>query len=327
MSNMVRSRHSVVLSISVAAALLAGCGGSQPPIGAPGAMPQGSAMAMRADRSGSWMLPEARSKDLLYVATGSAIYVLAYPGGKLLGSLNVSGNNICSDKSGDVFIPTGDYAIVEYAHGGTSPIQTLDAGDVPLGCAVDPATGNLAVTQEGSGAGEVAIFPNAKPPSTWYRDPDIYTYGLCGYDDRGDLFVDGNGTKNYLAQLPKGSSTFLNYSLPRSFDVFGGIQWDGQHIAFSNPTTDKILRLKFTRASFKVVGTTSVDGWRNGYSGHWPYVQTWLQAGTFIAQASSFAKVGLWRYPMGEKAYRVLHAFERGTENIYGVTVSVAPPR
>ena len=42
------------LSISVAAAMLAGCGGSQPPIGVPGATMQTS-MAIHADRGRSWM--------------------------------------------------------------------------------------------------------------------------------------------------------------------------------------------------------------------------------------------------------------------------------
>jgi hypothetical protein len=37
-------RH-YVLSISAVAALLAGCGGSQPPIGAPGAMPKEASAA------------------------------------------------------------------------------------------------------------------------------------------------------------------------------------------------------------------------------------------------------------------------------------------
>jgi hypothetical protein len=41
------------LSISAVAVLLAGCGGSQPPIGTPGAMPQSRAVATRAERSGS----------------------------------------------------------------------------------------------------------------------------------------------------------------------------------------------------------------------------------------------------------------------------------
>jgi len=47
------------LSLSAAATLLAGCGGSQPPIGAPGAMPQTSALGAYADRGTSWMLREA----------------------------------------------------------------------------------------------------------------------------------------------------------------------------------------------------------------------------------------------------------------------------
>jgi phospholipase C len=45
------------LSISAAVAFLAACGGSQPPIGAPGAMPQSRASATQADRGGSWMAP------------------------------------------------------------------------------------------------------------------------------------------------------------------------------------------------------------------------------------------------------------------------------
>jgi hypothetical protein len=50
---------SYTLSACAAAAVLAGCGGSQPPIGAPGAKPQASRIATRADRGKSWMLPEA----------------------------------------------------------------------------------------------------------------------------------------------------------------------------------------------------------------------------------------------------------------------------
>lgn len=315
------------LNSCAAAALLAGCGGSQPPIAAPGTMPQSGAIAQHADRSGSWMLPEAKSADLLYVATGDNVYVLSYPHGKLVGNLGIVGNNLCSDKQGDVFIPSGDYEVLEYAHGGTSPIQTLHSGDIPLGCAVDPTTGNLAVTNEASGAGEVAIFPNAKGTSTWYRDPDIYTYGLCGYDNKGNLFVDGNGTGNYVAELPNGSSTFRNHALNGSFDVFGSIQWDGKHITLSNPTTAQVYRLKFANLSFKVVGTTQINGWQNSDSGHWPYIQTWLKGSSFIAQSSSLAELGLWRYPQGGNANRVIGPFKNGDVNIYGVTVSVAPNR
>jgi hypothetical protein len=40
----------------------------QPPIGAPGAMPQGHAIATHAERGKSWMLPEAKTEDLLYAS-------------------------------------------------------------------------------------------------------------------------------------------------------------------------------------------------------------------------------------------------------------------
>lgn len=49
----------------VAVAMLAGCGGSQPPVGAPDAMPQTSAIATHADRGKSWMLSEAKQHDLM----------------------------------------------------------------------------------------------------------------------------------------------------------------------------------------------------------------------------------------------------------------------
>lgn len=313
------------LTIGGAVTMLVGCGGSQSLISTPGRMPQTSAAARGAEHGRSWMLPDAKSENLLYVATGDNVYVLSYPHGKLVGSLGIAGNNLCSDRQGDVFIPTAGYEVVEYAHGGSSPIETLNDGDIPLGCAVDPTTGNLAVTNEASGAGEVAIFPDSKAPSTWYRDPEIYTYGLCGYDAKGNLFVDGSGSGNFLAELPHGQSTFRNYALNGSFDVFGSVQWDGRHMTLSNPTTDQIYRLKLGKSSLEVVGTTQIDGWQNNYSGHWPYIQTWLHGTSFVAQSSSLAKLGLWRYPKGGDASKVIGPFENGPANVYGVTVSLAP--
>ena len=57
MTSLVFSRYA--LAMGVAAALLAGYGGLQPPIGIPGAVPQSRATATHADRARSWMLPEA----------------------------------------------------------------------------------------------------------------------------------------------------------------------------------------------------------------------------------------------------------------------------
>ncbi|HLY00997.1 MAG TPA: hypothetical protein VKR56_00720 [Candidatus Cybelea sp.] len=310
-------------ALVISAALLAGCGGSQPPIGAPGVMPQ--TPVARVEPGTSWMLPEAKGGDLLYVATGDNVYVLSYPHGKFVGDLGVSSSGLCSNREGDVFIFSG-YGLLEYAHGGTKPIRTLHSGDIPLGCAVDPATNDLAVTQEASGAGEVAIFRHSRGTSTWYRDPDIYMYGLCGYDDRGNLFVDGSGSGNFIAELPKGSSTFANYALGKRYDVYGGIQWDGRHMTLANPTTHQVFRLRFGKQSLKVTGATHISGWQNNYSGKFPYIQAWIQDGTFIAQSSTLAEIGLWSYPAGGKAVSILGPFEDGTVSVYGITISLAPP-
>jgi hypothetical protein len=115
--------------------MLVGCGGSQPPIGAPGAMPQASALATHVDRGKSWMLPEAKSDDLLYASESirNKVFILTYPGGKLVGTL--TGFNMpfgdCVDGVGDVWIINQHPPeVIEYAHGGTTPIATLttDAG-------------------------------------------------------------------------------------------------------------------------------------------------------------------------------------------------------
>jgi hypothetical protein len=138
--------------------MLAGCGGSQPPTGAPGAMPQTSALATHTDRGKSWMLPEA-GRDLLYMSGGDQIFVYSYPQVKYLKAFTLpydsAGDPVdfCSDQKGDVFIPTyedgGDHTsyIFEYAHGATVPKETLTINEFnALGCSVDSKSGNLAIS-------------------------------------------------------------------------------------------------------------------------------------------------------------------------------------
>lgn len=148
MRNAVRS----TLSIG-AAALIAGCGGFQSPIGASGIMPQSRSLTTHAKTGGSWMLPDTASEDLLYASGEEDVDVLSYPKGGVVGQLKFQGGayGLCSDRSGDVFIPvwssqSNSNYIYEYAHGGSEPIATLTDSGVPFGCVVDPTTGNLAAT-------------------------------------------------------------------------------------------------------------------------------------------------------------------------------------
>jgi len=69
-----------------------------------------------------------RSRGTLVYASGSCggVCVIAYPGGQLVASIALSGivEGEFSDANGDVFV-TNDTQVVEYAHGGTTPIKTL----------------------------------------------------------------------------------------------------------------------------------------------------------------------------------------------------------
>ncbi|HTA53388.1 MAG TPA: hypothetical protein VK755_01500, partial [Candidatus Acidoferrales bacterium] len=146
---------------------------------------------------------DAASQALLYVSdtiTGD-VYVFSYPKAKLMQTLTgfTDPAGECVDKNGDVFVAnTGQKNIIEYAHGGSSPKATLkDPGYFPVGCAVDPKTGNLAVTNvspSSNAAGNVVVYLRAKgQPTGNYKNAAMPDPLLCGYDNAGNLFVDGAG--------------------------------------------------------------------------------------------------------------------------------------
>src|SRR5580658_8598443 len=140
----------------VAAAMLAGCGESQPPIGGLGAMPQTSAIPTHAEHGKSWMPSYAASQNLLYVSEVRTVAVYSYPQRKREGTLRhfYIATGMCADKKGDVFVVDSGYGkIFEYAHGGTKRLVTLDSPTKgPVGCAIDPTTGDLAVGSQGFGS-------------------------------------------------------------------------------------------------------------------------------------------------------------------------------
>jgi hypothetical protein len=203
--------------------VLAGCGGAGTTV------PQGAMTQSRAHRaSGSY-------GDLLYVVccSGSAneITMLTYPQGQVVGTIENGVENpfgICADASGNVWVVNVTKVATEYAHDGTAPIASLQvpnswlAGD----CAVDPSTGNLAIINSGGPSGfSIDVWPDAQGNPTIYPT-DFYPWS-CSYDDKGNLFVDGDNTSNnfVLAELPKASSTFTNLTLDKPWAILG--RYDG----------------------------------------------------------------------------------------------------
>jgi hypothetical protein len=202
-------------SLMAAMLLVSGCGGS---LGRSSGSETLSSVAKQSQVIGhakSWMLHEATSEDLIY-ATGGCQYtcVLSYPKGKLVGTLEDSGSGICADDAGNVFITEGN-KVVEYGHGGTEPIQTLDLQSSNTGgCAVDSLTNTLAVVSYES-AGNVAVFANETGSPTLYSSHIEAIY--LGYDNQGNLFVDGyNGQNPGFAELSKNGNSFETLSIPSS---------------------------------------------------------------------------------------------------------------
>ncbi|MGB6714243.1 MAG: hypothetical protein WBE30_11495 [Candidatus Cybelea sp.] len=317
------------LALSTAVGL-AGCGA---PLAAPGTVTQSRPIATEAGRAGPWMLPEAKSEDLLYISDSLAgnVYVYAYPAGKLVGTLTgfQSPEGDCVDKSGDVFVT--NYAaqnILEYAHGGTSPIAILTDPYYysPEDCSVDSTTGNLAVTNASTISGypgSVAIYADARGTPAQYFDDSIFFYRSCSYDHQGNLWIDGNGFtrhKEYfaLAELSSGSDQFSIIKLNQHVAAPGGVQWAGRYLAVGDADKDLIYQFAIKGRTGTKAGETPLDA-----SG--PTAQFWIQAKTVIVpnldkDSKQKGKVGFYSYPKGGAAIKTINGFKSPD----GATVSLA---
>lgn len=314
-------------------AFLAGCAGSGGPSQAP--LPGGGLPAsVGAPAVRTWMSPDAHRHQLLYVSDNSGfVYVFQYPNGKLVGTLSgFSGSSgLCADGNGDVFVTdTNGEVVLEYAHGGKKPIATfLLFGAFPNGCAVDPASGNLAVanfaTSPSQGPGNVAVWTKAQGNPTYYTAPGFMEYLFAGYDDKGNLFIDGvnNGTTQSLfAELPSGGSSLKNLTVKQTIGFPGGIQWDGKYMAIEDDMKDTIYRVNFSGSTGTVASSVHLSA-----KSHL-VVQFWLQGNTIVVpfggSPRTVKKIGLWNYPDGGKPAAEFDGI--GATELMGAAVSVVPP-
>jgi hypothetical protein len=247
------------------------------------------------------MAPDAKKNDLLYVSdtAHSIVFVYSYPKGKFMGQLTgFQGPQAeCVDNAGNVWITNEQPpSIIEYAHGGTTPIATLsDANEDPLDCSVNPKTGDLAVmnfvTSNGP-PGSVSIYSGAKGTPKTYSDPNINLMYFGGYDPKGNLFVDaisGGGAFTF-AELPRGKKTFTNIPLNQSFSQPGGVLWDGKYVTVGDSIAEVIYQT--TGAGGTIVGSTSFTGATGVF-------QFWLQGKTAIGPVGTNGHILFYPYPAG----------------------------
>jgi hypothetical protein len=318
------------IGLCATAALLAACGATQPPIGGPDAMPQSVAIAQHADRGGSWVLPEAATSDLLYVGGNDTAFLsmYTYPKGKLVGVINNPNFSFlageCVDAKGDVFVSSLiNGKIFEYKHGSKELLEILDAptGEEPLDCSIDPTTGNLAVTslQGADGArGSVAIYAHAQGSPRVYTAAHVHSYYFCGYDSKGNLFIDGRNLGTFrLAELPAGSSKFVDISLNQTIKLPGSVLWDGKYLVVGDQAAPDVYEFSITGRAGTLVNKIQIDGVSDDRA-------FWIQGERILVanNPSTHRSVEFFPYPAGGNATK---SISKDVTRPNGVTVSLAP--
>jgi hypothetical protein len=192
------------------------------------------------------------------------------------------------------------------------------------GCSVDPITGNLAAANfyadchgVSCADGNIAIYSKAKGNPKLYSDPMITNYLACGYDNAGNLFVEGVNRSNgsFFAELRRGSNKITNLGLSIRPEA---VQWDGKYVAagFRTFTGLQIDRIAVHGSKATIVGVTTLDRKVKSW-------QMWLQGNTVLGSLAPF-RVGLWQYPQGGKPTGE-YSLPPGGGPVAGLTVSVAP--
>ena len=299
--------------------LLNGCGGSQ----IPAAVPAPAAVLARhaiPDPRPSWISPDAKKIPLLYVSdlgTGD-VYIYAYRSGVLKGTLTGFYRpwGLCTDRAGNVYVTDNTTALIhKYAHGGTKPIATLkDPGELPGGCAVDPTTGNLAIANVstlGSDPGDVLIYLKGRGRNI-FKAQGISYYEYCGYDNAGNLFVDGQKDGAFaFAELPAGGHAFTDIELNAGIRFGGSVQWDGAHVAVGDYVAEKIDEFDIGPSGATEVGSTPLGGASFA-------VQFSIDRSKVVSPDANGADVLFWNYPAGGSPTSTVNGFKTP----WGVTVS-----
>ncbi len=349
------------LMIGIAAAVLEGCSPQQldarPPAADSGfeaaatsdaiarTMPGFVAGAKRPDHRSSWMSPDAkRIKKLLYVSDWSTndVYVYDYDKGTLEGQL--SGVNDpygqCVDKKGNVWVVAfGGSSVSEFAHGGTQVMKTLTTDYQPMGCSVDPTTGNLAVAASES----VDVFVHARGKAHVYQNHVCFPFWAPGYDASGNLYAEAllygsakplSGYSDPLAcELPHGGKSLRGVHLS-GFGIYypASVMWDGKHLTLTDQDYMDNHETVIYRVSEdssgnltsigKTMLTDSCDG--NDVEVPQPFIFGKVIVGGNLrcSYYGSKPRFDYWTYPAGGNPTRSLQS---PPEKPVGQSVSVAP--
>jgi sugar lactone lactonase YvrE len=203
--------------------MLAGCGGSQPPIGAAGAMPQRSVALHHVTHSASWMSAKVNYRHpWLYVAdtTKSNIYIYDLDhGASQIGEISAGLGGpfgMTIDGSGNLYVANqnipGNVAI--YPPGKTKPTLTLSEDlYVPQGVAVDSG-GNVWITNREYDGGQsgIAVFPPGETTPSAYITSNLIQKPIEDFfDQEGNLYFSDQDTG--VSEIARGSQQVASLEL------------------------------------------------------------------------------------------------------------------
>lgn len=295
------------LSTFVAAiALVAGCA---PSTSLPGAV-QATSHRMTAP---------APHHLLLYVsdAGNDDVNYYTWPNLKFIATLTGFGavRGLCGGATGSVYV--ADFKndeIVRYAHGGKTPSKILyDQGYHPNACAIDPVSGKLAValtSQTSEKPGVLGIFTHAAGRPVYYGAANITTPAYCGFDSKGNLFIDGTDSKGNFAlgEMPFGYHSVFTVTLNQAIAVPGGVQWDGKYMVVGDEGSGS---QGSTLYRFTITGGTGTLESTVNLSASAKVAQFWAGTIKLVGPNSGSTKVGIWPYPAGGQPLKTIAGFKQ----------------
>lgn len=263
----------------------------------------------------SWVDPTAKHSDLLYISDegSNAVYIYSWPQSRLVGKLaNISyPQGECANAAGDVFFtsvspPYGSY-VFKYRHGAIKSLMRVDdPGFFASGCAVDPRTGNIAVTNLETFKfyyGSLNLYTSTGKMIAQYGNGNLLYYFFCGYDARGNLYVDGAGDYNpfdvfQAAELPAGSNQLTIINLNQTIDFPGGVQAHGRAVAIGDRDQNVVYEFSINGSTGTKIGTTSLLGGKQ-------VLQFWIEGHRIIGPSAGTRTVRDWPFPGGGTGVRI----------------------
>lgn len=222
---------------------------------------------------------KAKSPVLFVTDAGTGVaYMFSLATLSLIGTITgfVQPQGACADSKGNVWIvDTAAQTVYEVSHLGRLENEVTEKS-YPVGCAVDPSTGNLAVTNQlgpNGGHGDVAIYQNGAY-TVAFSNTKVYYYNFAGYDANGNLFVDGRTLHGAFAlmELPKASTKLNVVKVSGGIIYFPGmVQWNGSaknlivgDQSCHNAYATCLHTLTISAGSAKITGTTSLQNSSGG---------------------------------------------------------------